>query len=138
MKRYSQRQPHGSLAELNVTPLLDLAFTLLIIFILASPALEQSVKLNLPTAPARPSTEIDPKSVRTIAVDSSGKIFLDRQPLSPAELRAELAAWYQRDPEASVVLRIDRSAMFQYANDVFDALQAAGISRMAIQNSPEK
>jgi biopolymer transport protein ExbD len=136
LKRFSQRAGYSSLAELNITPMLDLAFTLLIVFIVASPALEQSVNLNLPIEPANPSTPLAPEAVRTVAVNAAGAIFVDGQPFRIADLREELIAWKAREPEAAVILRVDRSVSFQYVNDVFDAMTRAGISRLSIVNTP--
>jgi biopolymer transport protein ExbD len=125
------------MAELNITPLLDLAFVLLIIFIITTPLLEQGVQLNLPTGSAT-KTEVNPKSVKTISVNHDGEIFLDKQRVNVAELTAALTAWKQSDPEAAAVLRFDRDLRMQQAMDVIDAMQKAGISRMALMNTPEQ
>ena len=136
MRRFSQRSGYSTLAELNMTPLIDLAFTLLIIFMITTPLLEQSINLNLPSA--EPSTsQPAAKSVKTISVTPTGDLYLDQQPLTKAQLYEALAAFKAEDPEASVILRVDREAFFQYANDVFDAMTRAGITRMAIVNTPE-
>jgi biopolymer transport protein ExbD len=69
MKRYSQRSGHTAMAELNVTPLLDLAFVLLIIFIITTPLLESNITLNLPAGSEQPTPPVDPKSIRTVSRD---------------------------------------------------------------------
>lgn len=135
MKRFSQRQGYSTLAELNMTPLIDLAFVLLIIFMITTPLLEQSINLNLPNSEpskSQPSTS----AVKTIAVTSDGTLYLDQQTLTKPQLYEALAAFKAEEPEASVILRVDREAFFQHANDVFDAMTRAGITRMAIVNVP--
>jgi biopolymer transport protein ExbD len=139
MNSMSQRSGHSTMAELNVTPLLDLCFVLLIIFMITTPLLEQSITLNLPTAsPAAAAADIHPKSVKTVAVDRQGAIYLEKQPVSLAQLQAALAAWKKEEPEAAAVLRFDRSLRVQQVVDVFDAVQNAGISRVALLNNPDE
>lgn len=138
MKRFSQRTGYHTMAELNVTPLLDLAFVLLIIFIITTPLLEQSIQVNLPTATTNTSAEVNPKSIKTISVNRSGEIFLEKQSVTIHELTAILTRWRQSDPEASAVLRFDKDLRVQQVVDVFDSLRQAGISRMAMINTPDE
>lgn len=138
MKRFSQRGGYHTMAELNVTPLLDLAFVLLIIFIITTPLLEQSIQVNLPTATAAPNTEVSQKSIKTISVNRTGEIYLEKQRVSIEELTQLLTRWRQADPEASAVLRFDKDLRVQQVVDVFDALRHANISRMALINTPDE
>ena len=73
MKRYSQRSGHTAMAELNVTPLLDLAFVLLIIFIITTPLLTSNIPVQLPTGSRNNNQPLDPKSVRTVSIDGTGR-----------------------------------------------------------------
>src|SRR5262249_51556464 len=123
--------------ELNITPLLDLAFVLLIIFIITTPLLEQGIQVNLPTA-SKSKAEVNPKSVRSIAVERNGTIFFDKTRLNLRELQAALVNWKRSDPDAAAVLRFDKDLRVQAVVDVFDALERAGISKTAIINTPEK
>lgn len=135
MKRFSQRHSYNTLSELNVTPLIDLAFVLLIIFIITAPLLEQSINVNLPTA--SPNTaEVDPNAVKTIAVDAEGQIYLDKEPLDAEALYQALAAFKEAEPDAGVVIRVDTQNRVQKMVDVLDAMTRAGITRMSIQNVP--
>jgi biopolymer transport protein ExbD len=134
MRRYSQRSGHTALAELNVTPLLDLAFVLLIIFIITTPLLESNVPVELPVGPEHNSGPVDPKSVRTVSIDKSGQIFFDAQPVELPVLAQELAALHRDTPDAAVVIRADRSLPYQRVVDVVDTLQQAQISRMRLEN----
>jgi len=135
MKRYSQRSGHTAMAELNVTPLLDLAFVLLIIFIITTPLLENGIPLQLPTASDRPTPPVDPKSVRTINVTRQGQVYLDNQPVDLAVLEQELVEFRAERPDAAVIVRADRSLPYQQVMDVYDVIQRAQIERMSLGNT---
>lgn len=123
------------MAELNVTPLLDLAFVLLIIFIISTPLIEQGIDLALPTAtPSRDA--VDPRQVRSIGIDRTGQVFWNQKPVSVDQLREALIAWKQRTPDAAVIVRADRDLRYQQLVDVFDALKQAGITKMGLVNNP--
>jgi biopolymer transport protein ExbD len=132
MKRYSQRSGHTAMAELNVTPLLDLAFVLLIIFIITTPLLESNVTLNLPTATERPTPPVDPKSIRTVNIARTGQIYLNDQPVDLSRLEQELTAFRAATPDAAVIVRADKALPYQQVVDVYDAIQRAKIERMSL------
>jgi biopolymer transport protein ExbD len=134
MKRYSQRSGHTAMAELNVTPLLDLAFVLLIIFIITTPLLESNIPMQLPTGSPHNSPPPDPKSLRTVSIDARGQIYLDDRPVGLPELEQELSAFSRATPDAAVVVRADKSLRYQQVVDVVDTLQRAQISRMRLEN----
>ena len=68
MRRFSQRNSLVTLSDINITPLLDLAFVLLIIFVITTPLLEQGLSLKLPTGDVKDDRKIDPKDVKTIEI----------------------------------------------------------------------
>jgi biopolymer transport protein ExbD len=134
MKRYSQRSGHTAMAELNVTPLLDLAFVLLIIFIITTPLLESNIPMQLPTGSPHNSPPPDPKSIRTVSIDARGRVYLDDRPIGLPELEQELSAFSRATPDAAVVVRADRAIRYQRVVDVVDVLQRAQISRMHLED----
>jgi biopolymer transport protein ExbD len=134
MKRYSQRSGHTAMAELNVTPLLDLAFVLLIIFIITTPLLESNIPLSLPVSSDHANQPPDPKSIRTVSIDKSGRVYLESKPIELPLLEEELAAFRRNTPDAAVVVRADKSLRYQQVVDVMDVLQRAQISRMHLEN----
>ena len=134
MKRYSQRSGHTAMAELNVTPLLDLAFVLLIIFIITTPLLESSIPMQLPTGSPHNSMPPDPKSIRTVSIDVRGQMYLNDRPVGLAELEQELSAFSRAMPDAAVVVYADKSLQYQRVVDVFDVLQRAQISRIDLED----
>ena len=134
MKRYSQRSGHTAMAELNVTPLLDLAFVLLIIFIITTPLLESNIAVQLPVGSKNDAQPVDPKSIRTVSIDRNGQVYLDDKPIDLPVLEQELAAFRRVTPDAAVVVRADKSLHLQQVFDVMDILQRVQISRMRLEN----
>lgn len=134
MKRYSQRSGHTAMAELNVTPLLDLAFVLLIIFIITTPLLEKQIKVDLPSAATNNTQPVDPKSIRTISIDRNGQVYLESQRIDLPVLEQQLTAFRAANPDAAVVLRADKTLSYQKVVDVLDILQRAQITRMHLDN----
>jgi biopolymer transport protein ExbD len=135
MKRYSQRSGHTAMAELNVTPLLDLAFVLLIIFIITTPLLENGVPLDLPTASDHPTPPIDPKSIRTISITRAGQIYLDNQPVDLPTLEQELVTFREEKPDAGVVVRADKALTYQQVMNVYNVIQSAKIGRLSLDDT---
>jgi biopolymer transport protein ExbD len=134
MKRYSQRSGHTAMAELNVTPLLDLAFVLLIIFIITTPLLTSNIPVQLPTASRNDNQPVDPKSIRTVTIDRNGQIYLESRPVDLPVLEQELSAFRKAMPDAGVVLHADKSLRYQQVIDVIDVLKRAKIGRMDLGN----
>src|SRR5262245_50081732 len=100
MKRYS-KSSHTTMHELNITPLLDLAFVLLVIFIITTTPLVQDKDLNLPTASNRPKDP--PRKPNYISVDAKGNLFLNMEPKDSESLFTKLVELRQKDPDLSVI-----------------------------------
>jgi len=141
MKRFSDKSGYSTMSELNITPLLDLAFVLLIIFIITTPLLEQSLDVKLPTASPTPVTATSPggsaASVRTLEIDGQGRIVFNKQRMTLAELQPALERFRAEDPNAGILIRADASLRYQQLVDVFDAVQRAKIPRMGLLNNPK-
>jgi biopolymer transport protein ExbD len=134
MKRYSQRSGHTAMAELNVTPLLDLAFVLLIIFIITTPLLTSNIPVDLPSGGKNNSQPPDAKSLRTVTIDRTGQIYLESRRIELPVLEQELTTFREQTPDAAVVVRADKSLNVQQLFDVMDVLQRAKIDRMRMEN----
>ena len=89
MRRYSQRQSLTSLSEINITPLLDLAFVLLIIFMITTPLLENSSRLIIPSSGAN-NASIDTSRVQTISIDRDETLKLNNETVSSETLAERL------------------------------------------------
>ena len=136
MKRFSDRAGHTTLAELNVTPMLDLAFVLLIIFIITTPLIEGSIEINLPTATASKEAT-DPNEVKTVEVARDGGIYFGGRRVTIEALVAQLTALHRQNASLAVVIRADRDLHYQQLVDVFDALQRAQITRLGLMHLDE-
>lgn len=130
MKKFSQGH-HSSLNELNITPLLDLAFVLLVIFIITTPQLSNDLEMNLPS-PKKPSTPSPPPSIKRIQVDTDGRITLDDQVIELAALKEKLVAFKASDPKVNVVVRGSGDVDYQKVVGVLDALQQADIANIGL------
>jgi biopolymer transport protein ExbD len=130
-RRFSDRHPLHSLSEINVTPLLDLAFVLLIIFIITTPLLENSVNLVVPTS-TEATQSTDPSKVQTINIDKDAKITLNNEPVDPDELETRLQALVAENSELGVVVRPHRDLTVQQFVRVMDILQKAKIGKVGV------
>ena len=129
MRRFSQK--HLSvLAEINVTPLLDLAFVLLIIFIITTPLFEQAIGVNLAKA-AKAEQKKVPRG-RTVSIDKASQIYIDRSPVDLDTLKQSMAALAAEDPEAAVLIRVDKQQQFEKFVQVLDVMKGVGITRVGI------
>jgi biopolymer transport protein ExbD len=125
---------HHALAELNITPLLDLAFVLLVIFIITTTPIVNDLDLNLPKAASRPK---DPKpKVNYITIQTSGAMFLNKEPVDLAALQNKLIALRMDDPDLNVVLRGSGKAKYQYVVSIMDVLQQVNIAKVNLATEP--
>ena len=136
MRRYSQRQSLSSLSEINITPLLDLAFVLLIIFMITTPLLENSMSLIIPSSAAKNSA-VTTSQVQTIAIDRNEAIRLNNKPVELDALTAQLAEMKRANPDVAVVIRPDRDLPVQKLITLMDALQRAQIMKVGIATRVE-
>jgi biopolymer transport protein ExbD len=136
MRRYSQRQNLSTLSEINITPLLDLAFVLLIIFIITTPLLENSINLSIPSSGAA-NAAVDPSKVQTVSIDRLEIIRFNNEPVDPPTLGARLAELKQANPDVTVIVRPDRELPVQKLIGVMDVLQRAQITKIGIATKTE-
>ena len=136
MRRYSQRQNLSTLSEINITPLLDLAFVLLIIFMITTPLLENSVNLIIPSSSAS-NAPVKAGQVQTISIDRLEKIKINDKTVASADLVARLAELKKANPEVAIVIRPDRDLPVQKLITLMDALQRAQINKVGIATKAE-
>ena len=136
MKRNSNRSNFSTLSEINVTPLLDLAFVLLIIFMITTPLLENSVNLSIPSSAAA-NAPISQSKVQTISIDRSATIKFDNEIVEPDTLVTRLIELKRANPEVAIVIRPDRELAVQKLVTVMDSLQRAGITKVGIATKAE-
>ncbi|WCJ59493.1 biopolymer transporter ExbD [Fontisphaera persica] len=129
MKKYSENK-HHTLSELNITPLLDLAFVLLVIFIITTAPPVNDINISLPTAAGRPKEA--PSKANYITVDRSGNIFLNTVPMNLDQLLKTLVDFRKVDPDLNVVVRGDSRINYQKIIDVLDVLVSAKIEKVGL------
>jgi biopolymer transport protein ExbD len=135
MRRISQKHGFQTLSEINVTPLLDLAFVLLIIFIITTPLMDKSTGVVLPSSKAAPDA-VNPAEVQTVSISKDDVIALNTEPLTTDQLASALSAKYSSNPGIAVVVRSHRDLPVQKLVDVLDAIQRAGITKVGVVTNP--
>jgi biopolymer transport protein ExbD len=136
MRRFSQRGQMVTLSEINITPLLDLAFVLLIIFVITTPLLEQSINLQLPRG-GQPEKAIEKRNIRTVEVGQTGVYVLDKQRMKGLDdLSLRLAADFRANPNLIVYIRADQDGRYKFVADVIDRCQKNGITRYSLRTDP--
>ena len=136
MRRYSQRHTLSTLSEINITPLLDLAFVLLIIFMITTPLLENSVNLIIPSSGAA-NAPVNSAQVQTISIDRRETIKINDKEVATSDLVARLEELKRANPEVAIVIRPDRDLPVQKLIGLMDALQRAQISKVGIATKAE-
>ena len=132
-RKFSQSQ-HHAMAELNITPLLDLAFVLIVIFIITTTPVVNDLELNLPKAANRPKDP--PKKVNYVTIEESGRIFLNKLEVDLPGLQTEMIALRKADPDLNVTLRGDARAKYDKVVAVMDVLQLCNIAKVNLATDP--
>ena len=133
MKKCSKSH-HHALAELNITPLLDLAFVLLVIFIITTTPIVNDLDVDLPLAAKRPK---DPKpTVKYVTVESSGQMFLNKDEVDLASLQDKLLGLRLEEPDLNVVIRGSAKTKYQNIVNVMDVLQQANVGKVNLATEP--
>jgi biopolymer transport protein ExbD/biopolymer transport protein TolR len=127
---------HGELplnADINVTSLVDVAFVLLIIFMITAPIMQGGVDVRLPRADAKP---LEPKQGLIVTVDRDGKIFLDQAGLSYADFRATFGAFVRSKRPSGVYLRADAQVPYGVVVQVLAVIRESGVSDVGLVAEP--
>ena len=121
--------------DINITPMLDLAYVLLVIFILMTTATVQGLKVNLPRASNTPS--LAKPQTKAITINNEGKVFLDTVPVTLPELEQRLSAAKAQNPEFPVVVRGDSLTQYQAVMDVLDVVGRIGVTQIGLATKPQ-
>ena len=133
MKKCSH-SAHESLTELNITPLLDLAFVLLVIFIITTTPIVNDLDLDLPTASKHPKDP--PKKANYVTVEASGKLWLNKQSVDLGSMLQTLVNLRTDDPDLSVVVRGDGKTKYKQIRAVMDVCQQANVVKVELATDP--
>lgn len=118
------------MTELNVTPLMDLAFSLLIIFMISTPLLEQTIPVNLPKQDANSASVRPDIDFRLITIKADGQIYWGKQPVDLVELNSLLASLSKTQDPPAISLRADRNLIYQKVIDVIDAIKRNNLTKL--------
>ena len=127
MQVQAENKPYD---DINVTPMLDLAYVLLVIFIIMTTASVQGIKVNLPKASDTPS--IAKPKTKAITIRDDGQIFLDAYPTTMDELEQRLRALKAADPDLPVIVKGDSAVQYGKVIDVLDLLGRLDITQLGL------
>ena len=130
LKKTSKRG-HSTMNELNITPLLDLVFVLLVIFIITTPQLVNNLEINLPS-PKPPKADNKPKPPSRITVSAAGQITLDNELVTVPQLKEKLQVLKAYNPDLGVVLKGSDDVEYQIMVSVMDTLRQLDITKMGL------
>jgi biopolymer transport protein ExbD len=116
--------------DINITPMLDLAYVLMVIFIIMTTASVQGIKVNLPQASAAPS--LAKPQTKAITITADGTIYLDTFPVSMPELENLLKQYKAANPQLPVIIKADSAIQYQKVVDVLDLLGRLDINQLGL------
>jgi biopolymer transport protein ExbD len=128
--------PSQPMADINVTPLVDVMLVLLVIFIITAPLLSYSIKLDLPNDPA-PASEPAPATVR-LSIDAGGEVYWDGEPVSDAQLTARMAEAAKSITLPELHLRADKATRYERISFVLSTAQQAGLAKIGFVTEPAR
>ncbi len=131
-RRRLSRSGHGTIHELNITPLLDLVMVLLIIFMITTPQLSNDLDLSLPSGRPPKNKSTDKPRLHYVDVAANGALLLNRQPTTLAALPPLLKALKNSEPDPSVVVRGADDVNYEHIVGVIDLLQQADITKVGL------
>ena len=123
----SDNQPYD---EINVTPMLDLAYVLLVVFIILTTASVQGVKVTSPTTEA--ANNLARPQTRAITITADGAMFLDAYPVTIDQLRVSLGQYKAANPKLPVVLKADSAAQYDKVMEVLEVAKRLDINEIGL------
>ena len=135
MRRFSQRSHLVTLSDINITPLLDLAFVLLIIFIITTPLLTQSIELKLPGG-GQTEKKLNKSDIRTVEISTGGQYWLDSKKMTLPQILAQIAGEARSNPNLVVYIRADKDCRYDLVAQIIDGCQKNGITRYSLRTDP--
>ena len=131
---FDNNRQGAPMADINVTPMVDVMLVLLVIFIITAPLLTHAIRLDLPNASAPPAVE-KPETI-TLSIDGAGKLFWNNDPVDDGALAQRLAATAGKTPAPELHLRADRETRYQRIAEVMAAAQQSGIAKIGFVTDP--
>ncbi|MYM40503.1 ExbD/TolR family protein [Duganella qianjiadongensis] len=134
---FNHHRNPGPMADINVTPMVDVMLVLLVIFILSAPMLSNAVKLELPSADAAPAGS-QPAATVLLAIDGAGRIYWNNDPVDSAALETRLEQAAALSPQPELQLRADKNTRYEVVAQVMAAAQQQGLTKLGFVTAPKK
>lgn len=129
-----QNNNRAVMAEINVTPLVDVMLVLLVIFMVTAPMMQQGVQVNLPKADTKAMTPAEESVV--VSVDKNGKVFIDKNEVPAGELRQRLSDMFVTKAKKEVFLKADAGVPYGEVVRTMADIKGAGIERLGMVTEP--
>lgn len=133
---FNHHRQQGPMADINVTPMVDVMLVLLVIFIISAPMFTHAVKLDLPKAQAQANPQ-QAASV-SLAIDAKGQVYWNDEAVATTALDARLAEASKLDPQPELQLRADKNTRYEVVAQVMAAAQTAGLTKLGFVTEPPK
>ena len=130
-KKFNKRNRLNALTEINVTPLIDLAFALLIIFMIATPLLEQTIPINLPSESAKPQSKTDSK-VQVLSIDRSGRFYWGNNIVSDSKMSTLLKELSQSENAPILRIRADKQLEYNRVIQLIDLVKQHNLVKISL------
>lgn len=137
MRRFSQRNQLVTLNDINITPLLDLAFVLLIIFVIATPLMENGIKVELPAGGLPEDRPLERKDIKLVEVDQAGAYRLEGRPTDLDEIEQQLREESRANTNMVVYIRGDGEGAYKHVAAVLNRCERNSITRVSLRTEPE-
>jgi biopolymer transport protein ExbD len=134
---FNHHRNPGPMADINVTPMVDVMLVLLVIFILSAPMFTGAVQLELPKAQA-PAAQSAPAATVTLSIDGKGKIFWNNDPVERDALEARLIEASKLDPQPELQLRADKDTRYEVVAQVMASAQSNGLTKLGFVTDPQE
>ena len=128
----------GPMAEINVTPLVDVMLVLLIIFMITTPLMNHKVKLQLPQTELHVKPDKPKSPPVTISVTEAGALFWNDEPATREFIESKLSVEAQKTPQPAVQIRADRTTPYRMISEVVKVAQTQGIAKVGFVTTPPK
>lgn len=123
-------------SAIDMTPLIDLAFSLLIIFMISAPLLEQAIDLRLPAEQTKPQRPTPPPRVQSISINADGAVFWGREAVTTEQLERRLEELSREEEPPVIQLRADATLPYQRVVDVLDRVKHFNLQRLDLATQP--
>jgi biopolymer transport protein ExbD len=132
---FNDNKHTAPMADINVTPMVDVMLVLLVIFIITAPLFTHAIKLDLPNAQSAPAPE-KPETI-SLSINDAGLIFWDNQPIQQKELGEKLATAAKKNPQPELQLRADKATRYEVIAQVMATAQSNGLTKMGFVTDPK-